>query len=678
MQFKEFKALFQEHFDSMSSESVLFVTDVDHEQLWELYLDSFPEGVNGIYRERRAFDCSCCRHFIKKFGDVVAIVDNELVSVWDFEADEVYQPVIDALSEYVKSNPVANTFASKLAKIGTNANREMLESGDVHTWHHFYVELPDHLVVPDHQTASEFQATIRDSRHVFERSLEEIDPYAIETILDLIEEGNLYKGEEWRGLLSRFRVLQHEYSELPENQKTNFCWKQAAEAGGALTRLRNHSIGVLLADISDGKDVIESVRRYENIVAPHNYKRPKAIYTRKMVDEAEEDAERLGVTSALPRRFAHLRDVTVNDVLFADRDAMPHMAGSGGVFDVLRDEETVNPRKFRDVAAVGAQEFIDNVIPESAKIEVLLENRHAANLVSLIAPQATDSKPLTKWSNGFTWAYSGNMADSDMKRRVKAAGGNVKGVLRFSLQWNEEFDNRNDYDAHCIEPDGNHIYFPNKRQTHPSSGVLDVDIIHPKVRQVAVENITWSDPSLMQPGVYKLFVKNYQHRGGRSGFSAEIEYNGQVFEFEYRKDIPHKGQVLVAKIEFDRQRGIRFIKSLPTSDSSREVWGLDTNRFHRVSLVCYSPNYWGDNHIGHRHYLFMIPGTKNDERPSGFFNEYLPEELMKHKRIFAALGNKMRVEDDDEQLSGVGFSATRDNYIVARINGNRIVKVVFN
>lgn len=66
--------------------NTLFVVDCDKDALWKLYLDSFPKGANEIFRTRQENDCSACRHFVKVFGNVVAIKDGEVSTIWDFEA----------------------------------------------------------------------------------------------------------------------------------------------------------------------------------------------------------------------------------------------------------------------------------------------------------------------------------------------------------------------------------------------------------------------------------------------------------------------------------------------------------------------------------------------------------------------------------------------------------------
>ena len=109
MPFHSFHQKFLTHFESMTKDApALYRIDFDPDALWNLYLDSFPEGTNLIYRTRREFDCSCCRHFIKTMGGVVAIRDGRIETIWDFDtaSPECYQPVMDTLSAYVKSRPI--------------------------------------------------------------------------------------------------------------------------------------------------------------------------------------------------------------------------------------------------------------------------------------------------------------------------------------------------------------------------------------------------------------------------------------------------------------------------------------------------------------------------------------------------------------------------------------------
>jgi hypothetical protein len=707
MEFTQFRALMQKQFEQMTKDyPVLFVTDVDRFKLWDTYLDSFPEGTNELYRERREYDCSCCRHFIRAFGNVVAIDSrNRLVSIWDFATnDPTFGPVARAMASFVRSGNVMSVFLTKETSFGVDHNFEQL-AGRLHRWDHFYVKVPEKCKNNTDKTTDTILGRHRETREVFERSLKEISRDSIETVLDLISQNSLYKGEEWKAPLELFLSLHIDYHKLgmggkletdedlqtelrKEKERANFCWRKATEVGGSVGKIKNHSIGALLVDVTKGTDLEVAVKKYESMVAPHNYKRPKAIFTKKMLEDARKKLEALGFMDSLGRRYAMLGDITVRNILFANPDAKRALVG--GVFEELSKEVAVNPKQFGRVEEVSVDHFLKDILPRVTSIEVLLENRHTSDLVSVIAPAVPGSPSMFKWANGFSWAYAGNMTDS-MKERVKAAGGNVEGVLRFSLQWNTEGGNQNDFDAHCIEPayvdertgrrhPRNEIYYPKKGKRQISSGMLDVDIIHPKPDQVAVENITWDNLDRMPEGVYKFFVNNYSHRGGTTGFSAEIEYGGEIYSFNYNRELRQSEDVVVAEVSFSRHEGIHILKSLPSETSSKKVWGLDTNQFHPVSICMFSPNYWDDQSgIGHRHVFFILQGCLNDTTPNGFFNEFLREDLMDYKRVFEALGNKMKVEPSVDQLSGLGFSTTKRNSVVCKLGGHteRTVKIVF-
>ena len=62
-----------------------------------------------------------------------------------------------------------------------------------------------------------------------------------------------------------------------------------------------------------------------------------------------------------------------------------------------------------------------------------------------------------------------------------------------------------------------------------------------------------------------------------------------------------------------------------------------------------------------------------------FFNEFLTDELSKHRKVLEMVGSKMQTDESINQLSGLGFSSTNRASILVRITGsfNRVIKVVF-
>jgi len=680
MEFLTMKNLLQKNFEEMVRDSThLFEVELDKEELWSLYLESFPLGTNDIFRERREHDCSCCRQFIRNFGNVVIIKNNKVSTIWDFSTnDTTYQPVLTALSDFVRRHAVSDVYFSKDVKIGTNSSVEVLESGESIIWDHFYLELPSKFVDRSCRSLGDIQGTYRDTRNVFKRSLDEISKDSLLTVLELISQDSLYKGAEWKAALNKFMKYKDSYDKLRiEDERANYAWENSVKDGMTIGRIRNNSMGTLLTDISEGMDLEAAVKRYEKIVAPTNYKRPKNIYTKRMWDDAKAFLVKNGYEGSLGRKYAVVDDITINNVLFSNKDAQKRMMKTD-IFSEMEREAVVNPKKFQKTEEISVENFIKNVLPTAQSLELYLENKHSGNMVSLIAPEDKDSKTMFKWSNSFGWAYSGNITDS-MKERVKSAGGKVDGVLRFSIQWNDIECDLNDLDAHCIEPKGNEIYYSRKAHT-ATTGQLDVDIINPTRNKPAVENITWSDRTKMEEGTYKFFVQNFSHNGGRSGFRAEIEFDGQIYSFDYPKELRRKENVVVAEVTYSKVTGFSIKEKLPSTTTTREIWNLQSNQFIPVSVMMYSPNYWDEqNGIGNKHYFFMLKDCINPECPNGFYNEFLKPEFDKYKHVLEAMGAKLKVTEAEDQLSGIGFSSTKRDDVLVKVIGatERVLKIKF-
>lgn len=688
--FKDFVKAIQKNLQQMSKDSSrLFTVNVDTEELYNLYLDSFPEGTNEIYRERREYDCSCCRHFIRDVGNVVSIKNGELHTIWGINpvSDDKYNVVAAALDAYVKQKAVLGVFLKKEKRIGTPENREMLPTGKINKYEHFFVDLPEICIFKEcyGHTLEGDLSQFRDVRNVFKRSLDEISKEAVDTVLELIAQNSLYKGAEWKKQLTEFKNYQKEYGKLTDKQKELWIWEKSISAGAVIGKIRNHSIGTLLVNISEGMDLDLAVRKYEQIVAPVNYKRPKAIFTKKMLEDAKKTITELGYMDSLQRRFATLDDITVNNILFSNKDAAKRITGAIDLFDEMEQDVAIDPKRFSKVEEISAEDFIKNVLPVAKELEVYMENKHIQNMVSLIAPEVADAKTMFKWNNGMSWAYTGNITDSDIKENVKAAGGSVTGIVRFSIQWNDGNGKDNsDLDAHCLEPQGgDHIYFSHKISRY-TGGELDIDITDPIYQcksngGVAVENITYPSKERMKPGTYKFYVNQYSFRNSQ-GFKAEVEVNGEIHSYEY--NTPVRGNVDVAEVILDQSGNFKVVDKLPGNCAtiSKDVWGIKTLQFTPVSVVCYSPNYWDEQKgIGHQHLFFMLKDCINPEEPNGYYNEFLKPELEQHRRVFETLGAKAHVKDVDDQLSGVGFSLTKRNDLIIKVKGatERVVKVKF-
>jgi hypothetical protein len=462
---------------------------------------------------------------------------------------------------------------------------------------------------------------------------------------------------------------------LAKNKKDNWLWVKSYNLPFA--KFKNELIGVLCSELAEGEELNKAVTAWNKRVDPRNYMKAVAPITKRQIEDAKKFVEENGYAASFDRRFANIDDIKVSEILHSN-------VGDGkiksvSIFDGVKSTSTRHKRnEFEGVEEVGIEKFMKDILPSCTAVEAFLTNNQEGNLVSLTTANNPDSKPIFKWSNNYSWTFNGNLAGkSQIKDAVKTAGGKIDGVLRFSITWNENGKDILDFDAHAIEPNGTEIFYALHKGTDDKtgmSGFLDVDRIRPK--DLGVENITWSNRKAMKDGVYKFFIRNFD-RGSNHGFKAEVEFDGKIYTYDYRQFVPQ--DVPVAEVTL--KNGTFTIKHLiPESNiSSKELYGLETNQFHKVNLVCLSPNHWGDNRVGNKHYFFMLEGCKSPVSIRSFHNENLLPELAEHRKVFEVLGATNMIEPSYKQLSGLGFNATVREELIVRLGGShkRVVKIKF-
>lgn len=675
--FIEFRDAVNKKYEELSKNGTLYLSAAPKDEVGDKYLSSFPEGTNKPFRERTEHDCSCCKNYVRQVGRVLGH-DNEgnLSSVWDVKVDSFYQQVADSLSDLNKKAGIGSLFLHDERSVGVHHNHEKVGEDKEIMWNHFYSLVPDSCYRKTGFIAKE-KGEAFTNRKVLKRSLEEISSDAVEIVLELIDGNSIYRGEEHQQTVQLVGDLQEAYSTA--TNKDLFLWDKAVLLGGACA-LRNTVIGKLLVDISEGVDLESAVASFESHVAPQNYKRPKStIITPSMKKAAKERVESLGINNSFFRRHATKEDISVNDVLFADETVKEHMQDS--VLDLVKTDTPANlsPENLSRIKTVSVDKFLKDILPEVEGVELYLENKFTPNLMTLVAPQYANAPTIMRWGNNFSHSYNGGLADSSISENVKKAGGDVGGDVRFSIQWNDDVENLNDLDAHCIQPNNlEEIHFPNKGRRFSSTGMLDVDVINPS--GVAVENINFTDKNSMPVGEYVFFVHNYSGRGGRD-FKAEIEVLGEVHQYHYKGGFKNSQRIKVATVTKYRDTCFTIKHHMEENSKAKQnVWGVDTQNFHKVTMIMNSPNYWDNaSHTGNKHLFFILDNCKNPDKVRGFYNEYLPEIFKPDRKVFEVLANELQADYSDDQLSGVGFSSTKQNEVVLKVRGKstRLIKVLF-
>lgn len=718
--------LMRVQFEKMCKTGKLFRASVDPEQLWTTYLEGMKPDPTFRDIDSSVHNCNYCHAFIRRYGNVIAL-DSDLnimtlfdLDIQDKEVEDEYGKSVRAMSALIKGADVGGVFIESLSYLANprtpyesnptdnqptyllgvrrNTKRYLLEdvqrwpdSGIVEnqtiTFNHFYVEIPTEFINKTGDSTESLVGLAKSNHDVLVRAMEEVSLDTLELIKDLTLQGSLLNGDSYMSTLNFAIDCKKEYNQVEQGKRDRWAWSVSSRAGGK-SRFLNTAIGTLMSDLSQGMEINEACKSFNYKVDPANYMKASAPITKRQIEEAEKFVRENGYEDSFNRGCAVIDDIDLPNILHINSDSAKAKSVVS-VFDGLQPTHSQHKKAvFDNVEEVGIEKFMQDILPGCTGVELYLENRHAENFVSLITSTNKDSKRIFKWQNNFSWTYTGNLAGKSMiKKAVKSAGGFVDAPFRFSILWNEDGRSIVDFDAHLVEPGNDHIYYGqhniNKmmdsipRQKSGCGGVIDIDMIRP--RGVGVENIFYPDMSTVRDGLYHLYVHNFDG-GKNTGVKAEVVIGDQTFNFEVGQEVKGNAQIADIYIKNGKLEKIENTPYLVSSDTKpMTVFGLDTLEFHKVNLLCLSPNYWQENGVGNKHYFFMLEGAVSPEDIRTFHNEFLSLELLQHRKVMEVLGHKCRCKSVPGQLSGLGFNATVRDEVVVRLSGShkRVVRIKF-
>lgn len=443
----------RDHFKTAGGKSHLFKTDVDPEELWNLYIDSVPD--------RQAHTCSACHAFFRRYGGLVTIAkDGSTASaIWPGAADVPgdYDTGIRRLAKGVDGAKVTGVFLAKEDTLGQPVTGE---------WRHFAVTLPvDHPSAwrSPVQTPGQRMAELRERFATLSRALGDFHLSVLEQAFRLLDSETLYRSEKVQGPARWLRDLQETldvHREAGGRSRRNLIWLAVASAPPGFCNPRSTMVGTLLEDIADGLSFDEVSRRFRAKMHPLRYQRPSSLPSATNVAQAEKVVSRLSAAGAFRRRFCRLDEV---DALWrpAATPEAPKNQGEGALFGGVETRDARGKGRKRNApeleippVKMAWTRFRAEILPTATRVEIFLHDAPSsfAALVTAVDPEAP---PILQW-------------DSESRRNpvswyVWHGGSRPEG---FSL----DSGRFHDVDAVCLSPP--HWYGAEERFDHQGAAVL--------------------------------------------------------------------------------------------------------------------------------------------------------------------------------------------------------------
>lgn len=367
--------------DTVEGHADLFTTNV--EGLFDLFLSKLPKHL------RQEYTCCCCRKFVETFGGLVVIEDTSSMhtALWGSHTDNGdLQPAVNALQVAVERATVTGVFRCADVTWGTPHTGE---------WSHMAVQPPTRLLRKPTALLDNGQlmAEKKEDYRMLCLGLGEFPEAVVQQAVTLLTGGQLYRSEKCIGVAEwLLRLHKDRASCRSAKAKTNLTWLAVAAAPPGYCHVRSGMIGTLLEDVQANLDFRTIKVRFDSKMNPLQYQRPTAPPSVGNIKQAEEAVEKLGVASALRRRFARLEDV---EALWQPQRREVLAAGSGSVFGHLKPKAPGTTPIATPAVTMTWDKFQRTVLPEALDIEFKVP--YAIAYYAMTTAADPDAKPILQW-----------------------------------------------------------------------------------------------------------------------------------------------------------------------------------------------------------------------------------------------------------------------------------------
>jgi hypothetical protein len=382
------------HNELLTKDTILFRVNISGKDLWKLYLQTLEEvGGEAV---KNHFNCSCCRTYVERFGNVVAINDDDgsLVPVAWVPGEENNPLSIThrRISELVGSTKISSKWVSKEHHIGS----ESTVGTNGTEWTHMSASIPNHLIS---ETPGE---DMSENAHQYfqmmnaETGVHRYSPEVFDVAINLFGNDELYRSEKFLAVAKFHKAVKNIILNEDRGKSRNLVWKLMASIPPGWVNVNSTMIGQLYGWIKDGLDFPDIKRMWSDRVGGDKYQRPVAAPSQQTIQQAEKLIEELGVVRSLDRRFARLEDIKTS---WKPVEVPKKEEVTGGIFSHLKAKEAspvVDTSKYETyIKPITWEKFTEKVLPEAKSMKMLIPR--TGNFSGILTATHEDAPPIIQW-----------------------------------------------------------------------------------------------------------------------------------------------------------------------------------------------------------------------------------------------------------------------------------------